>query len=348
MFQKITSTDFNRYPGVFKTVQAAMRAQHGIGLNGSRLRILSFGCSEGHEMQSIRCYFPHAMIYGCDVNKEVLRRARKATATDRFAHVFFSEASSIVENGPYDLIFAMSVFCQYPESKKVDNINALFPFALFRELAGVLCRNLNPGGIFCLMNSSYLFRDLDAGAGFVTVHSALQGGNGFIDKFARDGSRLTTSFGSKKMYSHRRESPDINDDDLIDCMYQHVPEGHEKTEPFVLGEEPVGFKPGGLELRIAGECLETAIREKRAAMSLVGEPGVDQQGDWWLRSRWLRSTLDGSIMEMQPSWHRIDPDFELKPERLQRQSKWLDQYLTKPGGLRGRLGIALKILGLGK
>jgi hypothetical protein len=346
MLQKITSTDFNRYPGIFRTMQAVMRARHGIGLNGSRLRILSFGCSEGHEMQSARCYFPHAFIYGCDVNKQVLRRARKALANDRFAHVFLSEEGGIVENGPYDIIFAMSVFCQYPESKKVDNINALFPFARFQELAGVLCRNLNPGGIFCLMNSSYLFRDLDAGPGFAPLRSPLQGGNGFIDKFARDGSRLTTSFGSKKTYSHRRESSSIHDDDLIDCMYRYAPDGFKDTEPFVLGEEPAGFMPGGAEIRIAGECLQKAIREKRAAMSLVGQPGVDVQGDWWLRNCWQRSTFDGSIMEMEPFWHRVDPDFALKPERLHRQAESLDQYLSSPRTLRERFGGVLRRIGL--
>ena len=347
MFQRITSTDFNRYPGIFRTMQALMRERHGPGLSGSRLRILSFGCSEGHEMQSIRCYFPHAFIYGCDVNRQVLRKARKALANDRFAHVFLSEEKSIVENGPYDLVFAMSVFCQYPQSKKVDNIDPIFPFAKFKELAGLLCRNLTPGGVFCLMNSSYLFRDLDPGEAFRAIRSPLQAGNGFIDKFARNGARLTTSFGSRKMYSHRREAPGIDDDDLIDCMFQYLPDGSPPATLPHPEDEPAGFNPVGEAIRISGECLEKAIREKRAAMRLVGQPGVDGHGDWWLRNGWQRSTFDGSITEMAPFWHRIDPGFELKPARLARQSEWLETYLANPGALRDRFGNVLRLLGLG-
>lgn len=66
-----------------------------------------------------------------------------------------------------------------------------------------------------------------------------------------------------------------------------------------------------------------------------------------LRNGWQRSTLDGSITEMAPFWHRIDPGFELKPARLASQSELLETYLANPGTLRDRFGNVLRLLGMG-
>jgi hypothetical protein len=334
MLQKITSTDFNRYPGIFRTVAAMMLARHGIGMNGSRLRILSFGCSEGQEMQSIRSYFPEAWIFGCDVDISVLRKSRKRLAGDRFAHVFLSNEQNIAANGPFDIIFAMSVFCQYPESKKHDNLSEIYPFSRFESLAEVLCQNMIPGGVFCLMNSNYLFRQTRMGVNFRAIRSPLQAGNGFIDKFDRTGDRLTTSFGHKPKYSHRREASGIEDHDLIDSMYQYLPEGSEGESAHApsTGAAPEGFEGKGEEVQLFGECLETAISEKRAAMSLIARYGVDAQGDCWVRNHWRRSTLDGQLMEMEPFWSMIDEGHALQRNRFSNQIAELEDHLSSSRG----------------
>jgi hypothetical protein len=339
MFQKITSTDFNRYPGIFRTSASMMQALHGADMHGGRLKILSFGCSEGHEMQSIRCHFPEARIFGCDVNKAVLHMAKKAVSNDRLSHVFLSNEDNIIANGPYDLVFAMSVFCQYPESKKLSNIQGLYPFSLFQKLVGTLCENLVPGGLFCLMNSNYLFRHTSMAPRFRAIRSPLQGGNGFIDKFDQNGDRLTTSFGSKRLYSHRREGAGIDDDDLIDCMYQLIPDGDltAPQEPRLIGDEPTGVDLLGEEIQFAGECLTRAIEEKRAAMSLVGRFGVDARGCCWEKRWWRRSTLDGAVIEMPPFWRKVEENHGLEKALWQQQTKSLNAYLSKGGTLSQRI-----------
>jgi hypothetical protein len=343
MFQKITSTDFNRYPGIFRTAAAMMEAQHGADMRGGRLKILSFGCSEGQEMQSIRCYFPDVRIFGCDVNKTVLRMANKAVSNDRLSHVFLSNEENIIENGPYDLVFAMSVFCQYPESKKFPNIQDLYPFSLFQQLAGTLCDNMVPGGLFCLMNSNYLFRQTRMASRFRAIRSPLQGGNGFIDKFDQNGDRLTTSFGSKRLYSHRREGAGIDDDDLIDCMYQLIPDGAPSPAPWLIGGEPTAVNLLGEEIQLAGECLTRAIEEKRAAMSLVGRFGVDARGGGWEKRWWRRSTLDGAVIEMAPFWRKVEKNHALEKALWQQQAKSLNAYLAEGTTLSQRLRS--KVLG---
>ncbi len=127
MFQRIVDTQFSRYPDVFRTLQARVAEKHGPGLGGGGLRILSFGCSAGLEMQSIRCYFPDAALFGCDVDVEVLSRARKALRKDRNARLFLSTPENIAAFGPYDIVMALSVLCRYPLSRSAPTSTRSFP-----------------------------------------------------------------------------------------------------------------------------------------------------------------------------------------------------------------------------
>jgi hypothetical protein len=53
-FQPFNDTLDNRYPGIFEFAQAELGA-------ASAIRILSYGCSTGDEVFSLRRYFPRAM-----------------------------------------------------------------------------------------------------------------------------------------------------------------------------------------------------------------------------------------------------------------------------------------------
>ena len=74
-FQPFNDTKANRYPKIFGFVQARLGAE-------SNVRILSYGCSTGEEVFSIRGYFPRAGIKGIDINAAniaVCRRRLKQT-----------------------------------------------------------------------------------------------------------------------------------------------------------------------------------------------------------------------------------------------------------------------------
>ncbi len=342
MLQRIIKTAPNRYPGIFRTARAHIAAKRGPDLGEGRLRILSFGCSTGIEMLSIRAYFPDATIFGCDVNPLALNAAVKNTRDDA-CRIFLSSPAAITANGPYDLIFAMSVFCQYPDSSKVDNLEKTYPFGLYEMLAGNLLENLSEGGLLCLMNSNYLFRDLPQADGFDRVRSPLIAGNGFIDKFARNGMRLTTSFGNKYGYSHRREAANITDDDLRDCIFKKGPAGHAGggilTEESFLRMAP----PDGLRqitsLPDQGESLDKAITGRRSAMARRTDVYAEANtNDPWVRHEWLKSTLDGGKANFGGWWLPVSRELAGELTAAQAaQAGELSGYLKQSKSLGARL-----------
>src|SRR5690606_20779786 len=93
--------------------------------------------------------------------------------------------------GPYDVIFAMSVLCVAPESKRVDNLNSLFPFSSYQNHIVLLTGSLCNSGMLCIYNSNYLFSQCKIYSSFRPIRSALLHTNGFVDKFDRGGQRLS-------------------------------------------------------------------------------------------------------------------------------------------------------------
>jgi hypothetical protein len=87
MFQAASVTRANRYPEIF----AFVRSQLGEDFNG---RILSFGCSTGEELMTLRAYFPHApcaasawrsyQTRAWPSNARVRRRKRTNLSTTRY------------------------------------------------------------------------------------------------------------------------------------------------------------------------------------------------------------------------------------------------------------------------
>src|SRR5690606_36931167 len=102
MAQDATATHYNRYPGTFRTVQLYA----GCVFGGRPLGILSFGCSHGLELATLKACFPDASIFGCDVNESALADA--ARVHDSIC-VFKSVPEAIRAFGPFDIVFAMSV-----------------------------------------------------------------------------------------------------------------------------------------------------------------------------------------------------------------------------------------------
>ena len=92
--QHLTNTAPNRYPDVFRTLRARVAETRGPDLGQGELRILSFGCSVGFEMRTLRAYFPDAAIFGCDTSLDALNRARRNLRDDP-GIAFFSTPEAI-------------------------------------------------------------------------------------------------------------------------------------------------------------------------------------------------------------------------------------------------------------
>ena len=131
--------------------------------------------------------------------------------------MFFSTSEAISENGPYDIIFANSVLCHHPSDVVVPEISS---FSEFEKLSVSLHDNRNDAGLLCLYNLSYQFRDLPFADKYKVVSGERLLENGFVSKWAADGSKITEEH---KRWPFRWQfilKPELIEvSDFTDCMY---------------------------------------------------------------------------------------------------------------------------------
>ena len=181
--QVSTWTQADRYPIIFR----AMRDLHEETAN---LRILSFGCSTGEEIQSLDAhYFTGARIDGVDIDEAALIAARSKAYTNNEVAIFdFDTFAGGTET--YNLIFAMSVLCRWPTTKGLRDISDIYPFSAFAKTATLLHARLAPGGHLVIFNANYRFEDTEAFAADCEVVPVVFEEEQFVHKFAPDGKRL--------------------------------------------------------------------------------------------------------------------------------------------------------------
>src|SRR5579862_1094793 len=103
-FQPFNDTLDDRYPHIFRFVQSVLGAE-------SKVEILSYGCSTGDEVFSLRQYFPRAVIKGIDINRANIAvcRRRLKEAPDNTISFATARSTETEPSGGYDAIFCMAV-----------------------------------------------------------------------------------------------------------------------------------------------------------------------------------------------------------------------------------------------
>jgi SAM-dependent methyltransferase len=103
-FQPFNDTRIDRYPVIFRFVQTALGRDNPV-------RILSYGCSTGEEVFSLRHYFPRATIKGIDINPANIAVCQRCLRKAPDADISFAvDRSTAAEpSGSYDAIFCMAV-----------------------------------------------------------------------------------------------------------------------------------------------------------------------------------------------------------------------------------------------
>ena len=153
LHQTAPYTWLNRYPALF-----GLAAE----LKSGARRILSFGCSTGEELVSLRSRFPDAEIVGAEINARSRAIARRRVAADRRTMVIAPESIA----GTFDLVFALSVLQRDPHGLKnemaVEHLAARYPFARFDAGVRGLVARLRPGGFLVVANSLYRVEDSSA------------------------------------------------------------------------------------------------------------------------------------------------------------------------------------------
>lgn len=198
--QVSNTTRLNRYPRVFATVVQAASSM-------TRPRILSYGCSTGEEPHTLAArYFPEGRIVGLDVSEEALAKARALNAREPRVTIDRSTRETLAGHGPYDVIFAMSVLCRWPESRRMDDIAEFFPFARFVDQVATLDAVLKPGGLLVIYNANYEFLHTPVAAGYDVIVSPRIRTAGQVKKFRPDGKSAPEALISACLYRKRLPS----------------------------------------------------------------------------------------------------------------------------------------------
>lgn len=171
-------THYNRYPEIFKAV-VNIKKDH------KDLSILSFGCSTGEEVRTLReMYFPQSHITGVDINTEIIYTNRLENKDENINYLIPMELKA--KQLLFNVIFCMSVLCLYG---KGTNLNE-YEFSKFESTIMDIHSMLSVGGILVIRNSSYFFEDTKVYENYkkIPVENIL---SGFIPKYKKDGTLYT-------------------------------------------------------------------------------------------------------------------------------------------------------------
>lgn len=184
--------------------------------------MLSFGCSLGDELASLKIMYPDADIFGCDINELALTVARRNVGS--FAEVFYSTPVAVLEKAPFDLIVAFSSLCVHP---RPDDIAAAFSFARFGEAIALLSDCLADEGCLAVYNTAYLPHWTAAGSRLSRVRSDEICRNGFVNMFGIEHELIVEAGHSPSGQTARgvRTALDISNYDLIDCLFAKTQQG---------------------------------------------------------------------------------------------------------------------------
>jgi SAM-dependent methyltransferase len=163
LFQNRSATALNRYPLIFSYVQRA------VGV-ATPIRILSFGCATGEEVETLRRYFPAATIKGIDVNPFNIATCQRRLARTPDPRIAFEVADSARAEpaASYDIVFCLAVL-RRSGLRGRDTCLPDIAFAQFDRCVGELARSLRPGGLLALRHTSFRFADTAAAREFEVV-----------------------------------------------------------------------------------------------------------------------------------------------------------------------------------
>ena len=155
LFQPFNYTEEKRHPRYFEYARAVVG-------DGMDRRILSFGCSTGKEVFSLRDYFPHAFIKGIDINPRNIAKCKHRLRTTGDENISFAVgwATFGEPTASYDAIFCLAVLTHGDlVTSRAERCDHLISFADFELVVGDLARCLKIGGLLFIAASSFRFED---------------------------------------------------------------------------------------------------------------------------------------------------------------------------------------------
>jgi SAM-dependent methyltransferase len=167
-FQPYNHTLPDRYPWLFEFARAHLR-------DADNLRLMSFGCSRGEEVFSLRRYFPAALIKGIDVNaRDVAIAANRAHAEAASGLCFTTAADTSAEpSAHYDAIFCLAVLVHGDlTARRAERSDPTLQFENFERMVQDFARCLRRDGLLFLHTTNFRFSDTRVAHDFDVVLEA--------------------------------------------------------------------------------------------------------------------------------------------------------------------------------
>lgn len=165
VFQISGDTGEDRFPAIFRFVRDA--------LGEGELRLLSFGCSTGEEVFTLRRYFPLAAIDGIDINPYRIKTCRsrlRRQGGDPQLSFSVAGSSDHLPDASYDAIFCLAVLRHGGLAEgPAPRCDHLIRFEDAERITADFARCLKPGGFLAIVSSNFRFADMAAGALFKVV-----------------------------------------------------------------------------------------------------------------------------------------------------------------------------------
>lgn len=162
-------TFMNRYPKIFSACQEYFKGKE-------NLKILSYGCSTGEEVLTLRSYFPTAQIIGTDINKRSLETCRKLPVDEKISFIY-STPSEIQKHGKFDAIFCMAVLQRNPHdiaAKGITNLSKIYPFEKFEKQIVELDKLVKPNGLLVVHFTQYSLLDTTLASSYQALGNHVQ------------------------------------------------------------------------------------------------------------------------------------------------------------------------------
>ena len=203
LFQPEPYTQTNRFPLLFFFVRERLSEV-------AEPKILSYGCSTGEEVFSLRDYFPRAAITGIDINPYSIGLCleRLASLPDRGMTFVCAGSPAAEPAARYDAIFCLSVLRHGDlVAAMPERCDPVLCFQKFEALVADLARCLKPGGYLVLWTCHFRFGDSIVARAFDPVLRMPQGQISRDTLYGSDNRRLDGVVYDEAVF---RKKPDGN------------------------------------------------------------------------------------------------------------------------------------------
>jgi hypothetical protein len=180
-------TALDRYPDIFQACVTYMKG------NPSP-NILSYGCSTGEEVVTLRHYFPGAKLVGAEINPYSLEQCLERKVDPDIQ--FVKPGRRLQRLAPFDAIFCMAVLQKSPHlivEQNILDLKPIYGFAKFDEKLQELDALLKPSGLLIVEYAQYSVEDSSIFSKYVALDFDSRRKD--YPRFAPDGLRRTAASG---------------------------------------------------------------------------------------------------------------------------------------------------------